>query len=481
MTWTTKSLRDSRRPSFVYLISFVVSAGEFIRSFDINVMSGAILYLKNEFGLRPYEEGFAMSSAIIGCVAGAMLGGIACDWMGRKRTLFITVFLYGISVWGTATPVSMFEFNVYRIVGGIGVGFASVACPLYIAEIAPARIRGRLVMLVQFAMVFGLTSATITTYVMSVYGLSWRWMMASEGVPVLLMFMGLFLVPESPRWLEANHRREESLRVLTTLVGPDKAVGELQEIAESLSQETGSYRELLQPGVRRALVIAVALAVFSQLVGMTTLMYYAPVLFQKTGLEISSAIARLIILNVWNLLCTIVAFSLVDTLGRRPLLLCGLAGLTAGLALMGLVFHFRMSGLFVLLVFFVCIGAYILSIAPLTWVIVSEVFPSRVRGRAVAIATFGLWLTVYCVTQFFPPLVAHFEKLYGTAAGVFWMFAGAALSAFFFCWRWIPETKGRSLEEIGRSWRIPFTEPRNRAENPQEITISRPSVQRGGE
>ena len=448
---TERSQGVSLRP---YVISLIVSLGEFIRSFDISIMAGAILYLREDFKLGPYEEGFAMSSAIIGCVIGALMGGRVCDSIGRKRALFATALLYAISVVGTVTPDRMWEFNLYRIVGGIGVGFASVACPLYIAEISPARIRGRMVMMVQFAMIFGATTAVFCSYILSRYGLGWRWMLASESAPVLLFFVALCFVPESPRWLVGKNRHREGLEILTSLSGSESARRQIEEIAKSLVGETGSYRELFQRGIRKALFIAVALAVLSQMVGMTTLMYYAPTLFQKTGLDPSNAILQLAILNLWNFACTFLAFALVDSLGRRPLLLLGTIGLSASLTLMGMVFHQQMGGVFVLLVFSLCIGFYILSIAPLAWVIMSEVFPLHIRARGIAIATFGLWLTVYLVTQFFPPVVAHMEKAYGTPAGVFWIFAGAALCAFFFTWRFIPETKGRSLEEIAKSWNV---------------------------
>lgn len=430
-------------------------------------MSGAILFMKGEFAMGPYEQGFAMSSAIIGCFLGAIVAGSVSDRIGRRNTLFVTALLYAVSVWGTTVPETLWTFNLFRIVGGVGIGFASVVCPLYIAEIAPAGVRGRLVMLVQFAMVFGLTTSVITTYTMSLYELSWRWMMASEGVPVLLFCVGLWWVPETPRWLLWKQRRAEAMTVLTTIVGAGQADREARQIETSLAaEEKGSYRELLQPGVRRALVVAVTLAVLSQMVGVTTLMYYAPVLFQKTGLGASDALARLIILNAWNLFCTLVAYLLVDSLGRRPLLIGGTIGLSVGMGLMGGVFHAGLSGTFVLIVFFICIGAYILSVAPLTWVVVSEIFPSRIRGRAVSIATAALWLTVYCVTQFFPPAVAHFEQQYGSAAGVFWAFSIVALMGAVFVWFCIPETKGRTLEDIGGSWQggEPVTVPPTRSE-----------------
>lgn len=438
---------------FVYFVCIVSSAGEFVRSFDINLMSGAILSMRREFGMDPYEEGFAMSSAIVGCFIGSLVAGAASDRFGRKKALVACAVLYAVSTWGTVFPSSLWEFNLYRVIGGLGIGFASVVCPVYIAEVAPAKARGRLIMLVQFSMVFGLTTAVITTYTLTRLGLSWRWMMASMAAPVLLFLVGLFWVPESPRWLLLRQRREESVRVLARLVGADQAAAEIREIEGGLQDETGSYRDLLKPGLRRPLAIAVALAVLSQMVGVTTLMYYAPTLFQKTGLDAAGAIGRLIILNAWNILCTLLAYSLVDSLGRRPLLILGTSALAIGMALMGGAFHLGLSGLTVLLVFFICIGAYVLSVAPLTWVVVSEIFPSRVRGPAVSIATSALWLTVFMVTQFFPPAVTHFERAYGSAAGIFWGFSGIAVTGVLFVWWCIPETKGRTLEEIGASWR----------------------------
>lgn len=441
-----------RAPLFVYFVCAVASASEFIRSYDINIMSGAILFMRQEFGMGPYEEGFAMSSAIIGCLLGAITAGTVCDVLGRKRTLVLTAILYGISAVGTALPDTLTSFNLYRILGGIGIGFASVVCPLYIAEIAPPAMRGRLVMMVQFAMVFGLTTAVLTTYTMSLYGLSWRWMMASEGIPILLFLAGLWWVPESPRWLLMRRKRATAVGVIARLGTSRDPEAAVREIEATPSEPAGTYRDLLRAGTRRALVAAVGLAVLSQLVGVTTLMYYAPTLFQKTGLDASSAIARLVIINGWNILCTCLAYLLVDSLGRRPLLIGGSLLLSLGMLLTGVVFHLSLSGGFVLAVFLLCVGAYVLSVAPLTWVVVSEIFPSEIRGKAVAVATAGLWLTVFSVTQFFPPAVAHFERTFGSAAGVFWIFSAVALATSLFCWACIPETKGRTLEDIGASW-----------------------------
>ena len=438
---------------YLYLVATVAAVGGFLFGYDLSIVSGAIMFIKPEFGLAPPEVGFAVASAVLGCMLGPLLisAGLS-DWLGRKKVLVMTAVIFGISAVGSALPETIFEFNCYRILGGIGVGVASIVSPMYIAEIAPARIRGRLVTVNQLAIVIGCLAAIIVTYFLS-FTESWRWMFASECVPVLLLLVGLIFVPESPRWLTMKNRTGEALAVLTRANGRSDAQRQMREISGSLTEETGSWSELFRRGMRTALLIAVMLAILQQWAGVSPTLFYAPIIFQKAGFEAASdALRQAIILNVWNLSCVVLALWLVERLGRRPLLLAGCVGMALGLAVMGAFFYFEVKGVYFLLVFFFCVASYEMSLAPLAWLIMSEIFPTRIRGKAMAIATFFLWTACYAAAQAFPPLSAYLEKRFGSPAGIFWMYTCVCIFAVIFSWWMVPETKGKTLEEIGRSW-----------------------------
>lgn len=421
--------------------------------YDIAIISGALIFLKSTFNLDPYQQGFAVSSAAIGCIVGPLVAVALSDAIGRRRTLVAAALLLGVSAIGTALPRDMLQFNLLRIVGGIGVGLASVVSPMYIAEMAPARLRGRLVSVNQLAIVTGLFAASVVSYALSFSG-SWRWMFASTAVPVVFWLIGLTALPESPRWLAAKGRDAEALKLLAKSEGSTQSEVALNEIKASIAEETGGISELFQPGMRIALLVAVMLAILQQMTGVSILLVYAPTIFKSAGFSAASdAIWQAIPLNVWNILCTAVAFWLVDRLGRRPLLLIGTTGMAVGLIIMGFCFHFGWSGYPVVVVMFLCVGAYVSSLAPLAWLIMAEIFPTRIRGRAMSIAGVALWLAFFIGSQIFPPLCSFFETKYGSPAGVFWLFAAVCVFAFWFCWRLVPETKGRTLEAIAASWK----------------------------
>ena len=309
-----------------------------------------------------------------------------------------------------------------------------------------------MVTLNQLAVVVGALFSIIVAYFLS-HDAAWRWMFASECVPAVALSIGLGYVPESPRWLMQANLVGTARSVLIRINGREAAERELEEIYESISTEGGSWRELLSPGIRTALAVAVGLAVFQQFTGISTLLVYAPFIFQNAGfLHASDAILQAVILNVWNLICTIAAFWLVDRVGRRPLLIVGTAVMAASLAAMGLLFHLRVSGIPWIVVLFVGVAAYSTSLAPLTWLIMSEMFPTRIRGRAMAIAAVSLWIAFFIVNQLYPAAVAFFERSYGSAAALFEIFSVVCLAAVVFTYLFVPETKGRTLEEIASSW-----------------------------
>jgi len=439
--------------SYAFRVAVVAALGGFLFGYDISIISGALIFLKSDFNLDPYQEGFAVSSAAIGCIAGPLVAVALSDAIGRRRTLVVAAMLLGISAIGTALPENMLQFNLFRIVGGIGVGLASVVSPMYIAEMAPARLRGRLISVNQLAIVIGLFIAIVVSYALSFSG-SWRLMFASIALPVVCWLVGLTVLPETPRWLVAKGREREALALLFKSEGPVQSEAALGEIKQSIAEETGRLAEIFQPGMRIALLVAIMLAILQQMTGVSILLVYAPTIFKNAGFTAASdAIWQAIPLNVWNITCTALAFWLVDRLGRRPLLLVGTTGMAVGLMVMGLCFHSGWSGYPVVGVMFLCVGAYVSSLAPLAWLIMSEIFPTRIRGRAMSIAGVALWMSFFLGSQIFPPLCSFFEKNYGSPAGVFWLFAAVCVFAFVFGLRLVSETKGRTLEAIAASWK----------------------------
>ncbi len=443
-----------RNKFYVYFISLVAAVGGFLLTYDIVIMSGAIIFMKKEFNLSPLGVGFAMTSAMIACFFSPSLGGWLCDKLGRKKTLLLSAILFGLSAIGTALPRTIFEFNVFRILGGVGVGAACIVSPMYIAEISPAAIRGRLVLLNQLANVIGAIASYLVAYLLS-FSQAWRWMFGSTAFPVALFAIGLVFIPESPRWLVLKNREHEALDVLTRIGGRASAQVELETIRASLAQDTARLADLFAPGIRMALLIAVGLAILQQLDGVTVLIFYAPMIMQRAGFpQASEAIWITMIVGIWNLFCTMTAVWLVDRVGRRPLLLYGTLGMAAGLVCMGVFFSHHITGLLVPIILMVAVAAYCMSIAPVTWLIMSEIFPNRLRGKGMAVASTALWVASFVANLVFPLMTSFSEAHFGSAVGAFWTFALICFGTFFFCWRLVPETKGRTLEEIGKSWTV---------------------------
>lgn len=437
---------------YVYLISIIAAVGGFLFGYDISIISGAAIFMKQEFNLSGASLGFLMSSAQIGCIFGAMLGGTICDRYGRKKALFFSSILFGISTIFTAFAPSVGVFNVFRMIGGLGVGLASIVSPMYIAEIAPSSIRGRLVTLNQFAICIGLLSAVIVSYFMS-FSLGWRWMFASQSIPILLFIGGLFVIPESPRWLVKKNRNKEAFLVLKRINGESVAQSEMKEIKESLQSESGKFSELFQKGIRLALIIAVCLAFFQQWSGATPMLLYAPLIFQKAGFtQASDAIFQSVMLAGWLVLCTIFALWLVERIGRRRLLIVGSLAMAIGLVCTSLFFYLKMEGIFLLFMMFVSIGAYSMSLAPLAWLIMAEIFPTRIRGVAMSIASVVLWVSTVMVNQLFPVLSNLSEEVLGSEFGIFLIYALVCVITAIFVWFVLPETKGKSLEQISALW-----------------------------
>jgi len=440
---------------YVTLVAFVACSGAFVFGYDLMIITGALLYVEEYFSLDAAGLGFAMASAIIGCVFGPFLGLWTCDQFGRKKVLIFTSIILAISAIGTALPNDIVTFNIFRIVGGVGVGLASIASPMYIAEIAPAKFRGRLGLMYQIAFVLGATLSGLVAYGLAAClgDASWRWMFASELVPILAFFVLLMFVPNSPRWLAIRGRDEEALGVLRRLRIEEQARREMAEIQASLSEETGSFRELMQPGVRKALGIAVLLAFFSIWTGWTGVAFYLPKLFQAVGWEDKAdAILQTALMRFGAIVLCLLSIWLVDRVGRRPLWNNTALAMTFAMLFGGIVFHFNVTGLPVLIVIIVCMIPHELALGPLPWLMMSELQPTRVRTKAVAISTTVLWIASFTGIFLFPWLGSISESLFGSIAGIFWLYSLISFAAFIFGVRMLPETKGKTLEEIAHFW-----------------------------
>ncbi len=380
---------------------------------------------------------------------------------GRKKVLILSAILFLISAIGTAMPRTFAEFVIYRIIGGIGVGAASMTSPLYIAEISPARIRGRMVSVNQLAIVSGILLVYFVNYLIAGLGdeswgisLGWRWMFGSEALPALVLLALLFFVPESPRWLTGIGRDEEAGRILTRVNGPQAASRELAEIREALAQETGSLTELLGRGMRRALAIGIALAVLQQITGINVVLYYGPEILKGiAGARIDTALLQTILVGVVMVAFTVVAIWTVDLVGRKPLMILGAAGMGLTLLALGAAAYRGQMGGWLLIFMLGYIACFAMAVGPVTWVILSELFPTRIRGQAMAIATFCLWVANFAVSQTFPMmnshpwLVEHFHNAFP-----FWVYAAFCVVLVLVMWLAVPETKGKTLEEIERHW-----------------------------
>jgi len=451
---------QQRGSAYVWGISIVATLGGLLFGYDTAVISGAIGFLRAHFELDTIQMGWAASSALVGCMAGAAAAGTLSDRFGRRTMLVISAVLFAVSGIGCALPRTIVEFNIYRIIGGIGVGFASMLSPLYIAEVAPARIRGRLVSVNQFAIVTGMLVVYFVNYFIALQGndawnieVGWRWMLGSESLPAFIFLAGLFAVPESPRWLVKQGRRQEASRILARVDGEQMAGEELSRLDGLLKQEPGTLADLFRPGLRRVLALGIALAVLQQVTGINVFLYYGPEIFKHLGNETNAALLQTVIVGAVNLTFTIAAVLVVDRLGRKPLMILGSAGMGISLTFLGLAAYLQKTELWVLTFMLTYIASFAIAIGPVTWVLLSEIFPTKVRGRAMAIATLLLWLANYIVSQTFPILDEHPFLVATFHHGfAFWLYAAMCLVLIFVVWRWVPETKGKTLEEIEQYW-----------------------------
>lgn len=443
---------DQGEKRYALQVAFVAAFGGFLFGYDLHIITAGQIFWREYFQLNDAQFGFATSSAILGCIVGPLGGGRLCDRFGRRRTLMFSGWLFALSAIGNAICTDIVSFNVYRIIGGMAVGLSSIASPMYIAEIAPAQRRGRLGLMYQMAITVGSTSAALAGYFLS-FGGHWRWMFASQVIPIVAFVALLWRAPESPRWLAEVGREQEGLAVLTRIAGVEAARREMKEIKESLAMEVGKFAELFAPGMRSALFVAVLLAFFANLTGWSGIAYYLPVVFQKGGYaDPSMAIRNMVILNVFNMVFTLFCISLVDRVGRRPLWIGTSIAMIFALGFAGLAFHLKLTGPVIILVIIFCTIPHHLGLGPLPWLMMSELFPTRLRARGVAVSTTILWLAGFAGPSLFPVMAAYSERSIGSIAGIFAVFAVICVFSILFGVKLLPETRGRSLEEIGKSW-----------------------------
>lgn len=441
------------------LVTLVAITGGFLFGYDTAVINGANQYLAAHFGLTPFQEGIAGASAILGCIPGAMGAGFLSDRLGRRRVLFLCAILFAVSGVLSAVPRTFTEFLIARFIGGLGIGASSMICPVYIAELAPPARRGRLGSLFQLGIVVGILLTLFVNARIQGAGdaawnttQGWRWMLGAEALPALALLGLLALVPESPRWLLGQGRESAARRVLERMGGAAHADTEIAAFRRSAAQETGRLGELFGRRFRAPLILAVVLMAVSQLSGINAIMYYSTKIFTTAGVGVQDSFGASVVVGVVNLVFTFVAIALVDRAGRRPLLLAGLTVQVLALGAVGWMFHLGLGGLPLLAGVLVFIAAFAMALGPIPWIVCSEIFPTAWRGRAMSIATFVIWSACYLVAQTFPML--NDSPAIGPAK-TFFLYAACSLGGLIFVLAKLPETKGRTLEQIEELWNTP--------------------------
>lgn len=437
---------------YVYWVTAVAALGGLLFGYDIAIINGALVFLKQQLGLGTLETELAVSGLLIGCIIGAAAAGNLADLYGRRRLLLIAALLFAASSILAAIPRTLSEFVIARFVGGLGIGTASVIAPVYIAELSPAHLRGRLVSLNQLAIVSGILLAYTASWMLSELGSSsWRWMFASALVPALGFLFALLGVPESPRWLVKEGRIEEALAVLTKVrQNTGTAQAELCEIERAVAEESSSFAELFRRPLRRPLAIATMLAILQQITGVNTILFYGALIFteQLRSQAPEGALLANVVIGTTNFVFTLVALSIIDRVGRRPILLLASSGMTGSLILLGALFRWQPSeAKLILSAILTYVAFFAVGMGPGVWVVISELFPTRVRGRAAAIATVALWSACTFLTMTFLSLVDLLS-----APGAFWLYAAISAGTFWYVYHHVPETRGKTLEEIERSW-----------------------------
>jgi len=439
------------KPNFskLLLISIVASFGGLLFGFDIAIISGTVPFIKDYFNLNELMLGWGVSSLLIGCIIGAAFSGKMADKYGRRKMLIVTSLFFAISCLATGLAYDFVYFFLVRMVGGLAVGAASILSPMYISEIAPSKYRGRMVVLYQMAIITGILISYIVNYLLHDIGPNnWRWMFASGTFPSVLFFVLLFFVPRSPRWLYYKGFHDEAYGILSSVGGTANADYELKEIKESLKQPTIGLKKAFAPGMRHVMFVGIVLAIFVQITGINTVIDYAPAVLEKVGLELGDALFYTILIGVVNFIFTWVAIFLIDKAGRRKLYLVGSTGMGISMALLSWAFSRpEIDGIMVLIFMLIYLSFFTACIGPVFWTLISEIFPNRARGIGMSVSVLVNWTFNWLVVFLFPWMLT---ELGGSLVYGFLSVMGFIL--LIFTWFYVPETKGKTLEEIEMMW-----------------------------
>lgn len=457
---------------YVSFLSLAAALGGFLFGYDAAVISGTISQISKQFSLDEIMQGWYVGCALIGSIAGVAMGGVISDTFGRKRTLLVSAILFAVSsVW--CAIASDFDHLVYaRMIGGVGIGIVSIVSPLYISEISVAQYRGRMVSLYQLAVTVGFLGAYLVNFALLSYSKTgaedlnspwlslifheqvWRSMLGMAAIPSMLFFVIIFFIPESPRWLILKKREEKSFAILKNIYGSDQmAKYELNETKSVLGNENkANWRDLLKPGITKAVLIGAAIAILGQFMGVNAVLYYGPSIFESSGLSGDDSLFYQVIVGLVNVLTTILAVFIIDKVGRKKLVYFGVSGMIISLLLIAGYFtkgsELGIPSVFLLICFLAYVFFCAISISAVIWVLLSEMYPIKVRGLAMSIAGFTLWFGTYLIGQLTPWLLKNL-----TSAGTFILFAVMCIPYMYIIWKLVPETTGKSLEEIEKYWK----------------------------
>jgi len=455
---------------YLVFLSVVAALGGFLFGYDTAVISGTIAQVTEQFGLDALQQGWYVGCALIGSIIGVLFAGILSDKFGRKSTMILSAILFSTSAIGCAVSTDFNQLVIYRIIGGVGIGVVSIISPLYISEVAVAQYRGRLVSLYQLAVTIGFLGAYLVNYQLLGYSMSnpdvstgwwnlvfvsevWRGMLGMETLPAIMFFIIIFFIPESPRWLILKGKEEKATNILERIYTSSKeALFQLTETKSVLSSESKSeWKLLLQPGIRKAVIIGVCIAVLGQFMGVNAVLYYGPSIFENAGLSGGDSLFYQVLVGLVNTLTTVLALVIIDKVGRKKLVYYGVSGMVISLVLITTYFIYGeswgISSIFLLIFFLFYVFCCAVSICAVVFVLLSEMYPTRVRGLAMSIAGFALWIGTYLIGQLTPWMLQNL-----TPAGTFILFAIMCVPYMLIVWKLVPETTGKSLEEIERYW-----------------------------
>ena len=455
---------------YLVFLSVVAALGGFLFGYDTAVISGTIAQVTEQFGLDALQQGWYVGCALIGSIIGVLFAGILSDKFGRKSTMILSAILFSTSAIGCAVSADFNQLVIYRIIGGVGIGVVSIISPLYISEVAVAQYRGRLVSLYQLAVTIGFLGAYLVNYQLLGYSMSnpdvstawwnlvfvsevWRGMLGMETLPAIMFFIIIFFIPESPRWLILKGKEEKATNILERIYTSSKeALFQLTETKSVLSSESKSeWKLLLQPGIRKAVIIGVCIAVLGQFMGVNAVLYYGPSIFENAGLSGGDSLFYQVLVGLVNTLTTVLALVIIDKVGRKKLVYYGVSGMVISLVLIATYFIYGeswgISSIFLLIFFLFYVFCCAVSICAVVFVLLSEMYPTRVRGLAMSIAGFALWIGTYLIGQLTPWMLQNL-----TPAGTFILFAIMCVPYMLIVWKLVPETTGKSLEEIERYW-----------------------------